>query len=281
MLDPLGTPTGRFTCRNPELQAVPAKLKQAFIADQDHVLIEADFSQIELRVLAHFSQDPAFLQAFSGGDCEVDLHRRTAALALDIDEADVTVEQRNTIGKRINFGISYGLTPHGLAEQLSLDTDTAQDFIHAFFAGYPGIQHWQQAVQQQVIRDGHVRTLYGRRRHLPDVWSKNKATQQQALRQAVNTIIQGTAADINKMALARLHRALPESCRLLLTVHDSVLLEVPKGEAAETGRLVKRVMQTPPPEFPVPLVVAVRCGDCWRTASEWPARSRTQARWRL
>ena len=118
-------------------------------------------------------------------------------------------------------------------------------------------------MEQQVVRDGQVRTLYGRRRHLPDVWSRNKATKQQALRQAVNTITQGTAADINKLALARLHRALPENCRLLLTVHDSVLLEVPKGEADEAGRLVKRVMQTPPPEISVPLVAAIRCGDCW------------------
>ena len=242
---------------------MPPELKAAFIADEGHVLIEADFSQIELRVLAHFSQEPAFLAAFSGDDSEVDLHRRTAALALGIDEADVTVEQRNTIGKGINFGIIYGLTPHGLAQTLSIDVDQADDFIAAFFDGYPAIGQWQQAVEQQVIRDGEVRTLYGRRRHLPDVRSRNKDAKQRALRQAVNTIIQGTAADINKLALARLHRALPEYCRLLLTVHDSVLVEVPEDQAGPAGRLVQRVMQSPPPEFTVPLVVDVSSGRCW------------------
>jgi len=262
-LDPLGTATGRFSCARPALQAVPPELKRAFIAGPNHVLIEADFSQIELRVLAHFSRDPAFLQAYSGGDSEVDLHRRTAALALGIDEADVTVEQRNTIGKAVNFAIIYGQTPQGLAATLDIDPDQAQDFIDAFFAGYPAIRNWQQAVERQVIRDGQVRTLYGRRRYLPDVWSRNKATKQQALRRAVNTIIQGTAADINKLALARLYKALPSNCRLLLTVHDSVLLEVPKGETKAAGRLVRQVMQAPPPDFSVPLVVAVRCGRCW------------------
>jgi DNA polymerase-1 len=137
---------------------------------------------------------------------------------------------------------------------VSIDVAQAEQFSAAYFAGYPAIRRRKQAVEQQVYGDLQVRTLYGRRRYLPDVWSRSKDAKQRALRQAVNTIIQGTAADINKLALVRLHRALPDCCRLLLTVHDSVLLEVPEDRAESTSRLVRRVMQSPLPEFTVPLV---------------------------
>jgi len=263
ILDPLGTPTGRFTCTAPPLQALPAELRRAVVADDDYVLLEADFAQVELRVLAHFTQEAAFLEAYSGDGDEGDLHRRTAALALGIDEADVTDKQRNRIGKAVNFAIIYGQTPHGLADKLGIDVEQAQEFIDAYFDGYPRIRNWKKTVERQVARDGVVWTLYGRRRHLPDVWSRNKAIKSKALRQAVNTIIQGTAADINKMALARLHGALPGDCRMLLTVHDSVLIEIPEDQTEAVGRLVKRAMEKQPSGFLVPLAVDVKCGRSW------------------
>lgn len=262
-LDPLGTATGRFTCRNLELQAVPAELRRVFVADDGYVLLEADFSQIELRVLAHFSNEPLLLAAYTGDDNEVDIHRRTAALALGIDESDVNQQQRNDVGKAINFGIVFGQTEYGLAGKLGIGVQEAASFIEAFFVGYPAVRQWIKSVRRETQRRGAVETLYGRRRRLADATCADDRLRERAFRQSVNTIIQGTAADINKMALARLHKALPDDCHLLLTVHDSVLMEVPKRRAKRLAALVRQVMEEPPPKFDVPLVVSVNYGPSW------------------
>jgi DNA polymerase-1 len=246
-----------------ELQAVPAELRRVFVADDGYVLLEADFSQIELRVLAHFSNEPLLLAAYTGDDNEVDIHRRTAALALGIDESDVNQQQRNDVGKAINFGIVFGQTEYGLAGKLGIGVQEAASFIEAFFVGYPAVRQWIKSVRRETQRRGAVETLYGRRRRLADATCADDRLRERAFRQSVNTIIQGTAADINKMALARLHKALPDDCHLLLTVHDSVLMEVPKRRAKRLAALVRQVMEEPPPKFDVPLVVSVNYGPSW------------------
>ena len=262
-LNPLIAPTGRFSCSEPPLQAIPEDMLDAFVASDGNMLIEADFSQIELRVLAHYTKDPAFLTAYGDTKHQIDIHRKTAALALGIPESDVTDEQRRDIGKSVNFGIVYGQTKYGLADKLGISLDEAQAFIDGFLRGYPQVKKWIELVERKVQRLSKVRTLYGRRRHLPHASSFNRGKKAHALRQAVNTIIQGTAADINKMALSRLYKALPDDCHMLLTVHDSVLLEVPKQQVKKVVPLIRRVMEEQPPKFTVPIVVDIKAGQSW------------------
>jgi DNA polymerase-1 len=259
-LDPLGAATGRLSCKNPALQAVPALLLEMFVAEPGHLLIELDFSQIELRVLAYLSQDPGLLDAYSGD--EVDLHRRAAAWALVIPEEHVTQAQRDTIGKVLNFSIIYGMTPLGLADKLGVPVEEAQRLLARYWKDYPEVPRWAEGVRRAAWRDGFVTTLYGRRRRLPGLRSDEQ--QAHAMREAVNTKIQGTAADINKLALIRLHRALPPDCRLLLTVHDSVLVEAPEPRAAEVAAHLQKVMEEPPPGFDVPIKVKARWGATWK-----------------
>jgi DNA polymerase-1 len=260
-LDSLGAVTGRFSCANLPLQSVPRDLLDVFVAKPGNLLIEADFSQIELRVLAHYSQEPSFVQAYR--DEGVDIHRHTAALALEIPYASVTPELRNSIGKTVNFAIIYGITPSRLAEKLRVELAVAEFFLDSYLCGYPEIFRWSEGVKDQAWNLGYVTTLYGRRRRLPDVRSTEPNLQEGALRQAVNAVIQGTAADINKLALVRLHRALDPECHMLLTVHDSVLLEVPEARAREIADRVKEIMEVRPPEFSIPLKVNVHVGKTW------------------
>jgi DNA polymerase I-like protein with 3'-5' exonuclease and polymerase domains len=260
-LDPLGAVTGRFGCRNVPLQSMPKMLQDVFVADDGYQLVEADFSQIEPRVLAHFSREPALVRGFRKNT--FDVHRSTAAIALGIGEDHVTSKQRNKVGKRVNFAIIYGSSAHALARQLGISHEEANAFLTTFFGGYPRIASWISHVHAHVERHGAVRTLYGRRRRLPDARSANPGKKAHALRQAVNAIIQGTAADINKLALVRLHRVLPGDCRMLLTVHDSVLLEVPDDRVKEVVLLVRRVLQKPPPKFSIPLAVDIHVGPNW------------------
>ena len=259
-LDSLGTATGRFTCEAPPLHSLPGELRDLIVAPPGHLIVEADFSQIELRVLAHFSEDRGLLAAFHDG---IDLHRRTAALALGVPEVDVSDDQRNDIGKAVNFGIVYGQTPYGLAAKLGINEDEAGSFLATFFEAHPGVRAWIEEIEEGALRDGYVTTLYGRRRQLPAVWSDNRAEQARGLRQAVNTVIQGTAAEINKIALARLNRELGAECRLMLTVHDAVLAEVPRNRADELSVRIGCLMEELPPGFRVPLKVALGVGDTW------------------
>jgi DNA polymerase-1 len=175
----------------------------------------------------------------------------------------VTKEQRNGYGKMLNFAILYGQGAAGLSRTLGISESEAKRRIAAYFSSYPQVQQWKQIVEQQAMESHEVRTLYGRRRTLPDVGSCDTSRRRPALRQAVNTVIQGTAADINKFALVCLYNSLPETCRLLVTVHDSVLIEVPEDDVETIAKLVKNVMQTPPPKFSVPLVVDVQYGRTW------------------
>lgn len=258
-LEPLGAVTGRFSCRNPNLQGLPAPLLAAIEAPPGNLLLEADFSQCELRVLAHFSQDERLLRTYTEGG--VDLHRETAAQVMQIAEDEVTEEQRN-MGKQINFSIIYGMTEYGLNEKLEIAPDAAHGMLDRYFAAYPGVQRWIYRVRAALEEHAHVRTLFGRRRQLPEIWQR-RGNIYQARREAVNTIIQGTAADLLKLALVRLNAVLPTEVKLLLTVHDSVLLEVPEHLAESVRSRTIEAMETLPAGFTVPLKVDVRCGRTW------------------
>ena len=258
-LDPLGTLTGRYSCSDPPLQALDKRVRRAIEAAPGCVLMEADYSQMELRVLAHFSQDAALLHAFQH---DIDLHIRTAASVLGIAEADVTDQQRQ-LGKTLNFGIVYGQTAYGLADDQAMPYQRAQDLLDAHAEAYPGVAAWIADVHQQARNNGEVRTLYGRRRYLPNIYSASPADAAEARRQAVNTIIQGSAADLMKLALVRLHNDLPESVQMLLPVHDSVLLSLPQELVEETRQIVVAAMEAVPAGSTVPLRVDIKIGRTW------------------
>jgi DNA polymerase-1 len=258
-LDPLGTATGRYSCSDPPLQALDRRVHRAIEASPGCVLLEADYSQMELRVLAHFSEDAALLHAFYN---DIDLHVRTAAGVLGIAEDAVTDQQRS-LGKTLNFGIVYGQTAYGLADELAVPQQQAEALLPAHAATYPGVTAWIAAVHEQARNSGEIRTLYGRRRQLPNIYSASDALAAEARRQAVNTIIQGTAADLMKMALIRLNDALPDGVRMLLPVHDSVLLELPEGLVEDTRQIVREAMEAVPASFSVPLKVEIKTGRTW------------------
>jgi len=260
-LDPLGAVTGRFSCSNPNLQGLPREVLAAFVAPSGHTLIEADFSQVELRVLAHLSQDPVFLNTLR--DPHGDIHLGTAAAALGIPPSAVTPEQRSRIGKKVNFAIIYGQTATGLAEALDASESDAQAFIDAFARAYPDVHFWAVEVRHAVRQHGYVATCCGRRRRLPEARSTTSAIASRALRQAVNAIVQGTAADLNKLALVRLWQTLPADWYLLLTVHDSVLISVPDAHVVTAVDWVRHTMEYLPAGFSVPLRVDVGIGKTW------------------
>ncbi|MEI8373464.1 MAG: DNA polymerase A family protein [Planctomycetota bacterium] len=259
-LDPLGTVTGRYSCKDPNLQGLPAAVRSAVEASPGHLLMEADVSQCELRVLAHFSQDPRLLATYRDGN--VDLHVQTAAAALGIAAEQVTAEQRG-IGKQVNFAIVYGMAADGLARRLAISPGEAQALLDSYFVTYPGVGAWIAQAHAAAYEDHEVRTLSDRRRRLPDIRSRDPSAVATAHRQSVNTIVQGTAADLLKLALIRLHNTLPEDVRMLLPVHDSVLLEVPTELVEETQRIVTEAMEALPPGFSVPLKVDIHAGKTW------------------
>jgi DNA polymerase I-like protein with 3'-5' exonuclease and polymerase domains len=262
-LDPLGTETGRFICTSPNLLGVPSELREAFIAEPGHELIELDASQMELRVLAHFSQSPELLQAFQRG---TDLHQLTAAHVLGLGRQPVSDAQRS-IGKEVNFAIIYGQTAAGLASKLGVTKDEAQGYIDGFFRAYTRVAAWVEQTKDEARKQGLVKTLYGRRRWLPDVNSGDEGKVRHAFRQAVNTVIQGTAADIHKLAIARVFAELPNDCRMLLAVHDSMLVDVPTGKRSKLTKLIRKAMQQAPPDFTVPIEITIGYGQNWRECS--------------
>ena len=254
-LDPLGADTGRFSCAEPNLLGVPHPVRHAIRARPGHTLVEADISQAELRVLAHFSRDPGLVEAFRAGN--VDLHAHTAALLGDGDTAD------RKIGKAVNFGIAYGETEYGLSDKLGVSVEKARGYIDNFFQGHPAVYDWIETVKSQVRYHGYVQTLFGRRRSLPEIWLSGQAVVAKAERQAVNTAVQGTAADLMKIILARLYHSLPEGCRMLVAIHDSVLLEVPSGQTLEVKQILQETMEAQLPGFSIPIRVDVNDGEDW------------------
>ncbi len=246
-----GSETGRISSNNPNLQNIPVRselgreIRRAFVAAPGAKLLAADYTQVELRVLAHISQDEAMLAAFRAG---VDIHKATAATIYGVPLEQVTSEQRS-IAKMVNFATSYGVSAFGLAARTSLNRTEAQAFLDAYFKTYPGIRRYVDETIQKAKEQGYVETLLGRRRYFPILKNRSgsPADRQQAERAAINHPIQGTAADIIKIAMVRLHAALREqglASRMLLQVHDELVLEVPDGELAAAATLVRAVMES-------------------------------------
>lgn len=243
-----GTATGRLSSSNPNLQNIPIRteegrrIRSAFIADQGCCLLAADYSQIDLRVMAHYSGDQALIEAFRH---DQDIHRRTAAEIFFIAPELVTADMRR-VAKTINFGIVYGMSSFGLAGQLQISRKEAQTFIDRYFAHFSGIKDFMERIVAQARRDGFVTTLLGRRRLLPEIGSSNRVQREFAERTAINTPIQGTAADIIKLAMLHVHQELEKrklGTRMLLQIHDELVFEVPHQEREEVAALVAERME--------------------------------------
>lgn len=261
--------TGRLSSTDPNLQNIPIrselgrKIRQAFIADPGFMIVSADYSQIELRVLTHFCEDPAFLNAFHHG---ADIHRRTAAEVFEVEEVAVTSEQRR-IAKAINFGLVFGQTDFGLARVLKVSRQEAKQYIERYFARYAKVKTYMTEAIETARRTSQVVTLLGRVRPLPEIHSSRAQLRSYAERIARNTPIQGSAADILKVAMLRVARGLERfpKARFLLTVHDELVFEVPTEEVPEFIPWVKAVMETAF-TLKVPLVVDVGAGSNWGDA---------------
>ena len=262
--------TGRLSTTNPNLQAIPIRtelgreIRSAFVAESGHRLMSADYSQVELRILAHVSGEPVLKAAFARNE---DIHARTAAEVLGKDAATLTKDERN-VAKMVNFGIIYGISAFGLSENLEIPREEAQTYIDAYLARFPHVQDFIQRTIEQAARDGYVTTLLGRRRPVPEIRASNRQTRALGERLAVNSVMQGTAADVIKVAMIRIHQRLREegrSARLVLQVHDELLLEVPETETSAAKELVRREMCNAYPLDP-PLAVDVGTGDDWNDA---------------
>jgi DNA polymerase-1 len=263
----IGISTGRLSSSNPNLQNIPIRtaqgreIRRAFIAEEGYRLIAADYSQVELRILAHVAQDEGLLQAFARDE---DIHAATAATVLGIPIDQVDKNQRR-IAKTVNFGLIYGQTPFGLAQSTGMSRDEARAFIDTYFEKYPGIQQYIKETKEMALKQGYVETLLGRRRDFTHLASAKGAQRAAAEREAINMPIQGTAADIMKQAMidlhARLQKEQPRS-RMLLQVHDELVLEAPAAAVEETISLTRKVMCNVF-ELRVPLKVDVEVGQNW------------------
>ena len=265
-----GTATGRLSSSDPNLQNIPIRsaegrrVRQAFIAAPGHKLVAADYSQIELRIMAHLSEDPSLLAAFKSGQ---DIHRATAAEVFGVATDEVTADQRRS-AKAINFGLIYGMSAFGLARQLTIGRKQAADYIEIYFARYPGVQNYMNTIRHTAAERGYVETIFGRRLYLPEINARNGMRRQAAERTAINAPMQGTAADIIKRAMVSVDDWLRQGTlksRMIMQVHDELVLEVPESELQliQAG-LIQRMESAA--ELLVPLVVDVGVGDNWDEA---------------
>jgi len=266
------TTTGRLSSSDPNLQNIPIRshegreIRKAFTAEPGFVLIAADYSQIELRLMAHFSGDAVLTQAFSDG---ADIHAATAAVVNDIDLADVSGEMRRR-AKIINFGILYGMSAFGLAKQLGVSRGEAKDFIEAYFARYPSVRGFMDATLSRARQDAFVETLLGHRVYVPEINSSNGMRRAYAERTAINAPLQGSAADIIKIAMIRLHQRLKEEApeaSIILQVHDELIVEAPAAHRQAVAAIMEDTMQTAV-ELNVPLIVDIGYGDNWFEAHQ-------------
>jgi DNA polymerase-1 len=293
--------TGRLSSSDPNLQNIPIRtqtgreIRRAFIADEGSVLLSADYSQVELRVLAHMSGDESLIETFQRG---ADIHRATASKMFNIPEADLTAEQRRA-AKTINFGVLYGMSAFRLSNELNISTAQAKEWIEAYFSRYPKIQELLDRTLDEARASGKVTTLFGRVRYIPEIHNRSFTVRGNAERMAINAPIQGTAADLLKLAMIALERKLGQSndrklsqnnerklgqnndpklgqnndpklrsgARMLLTVHDEIVIEAPEGEAAEVAGIVKETMENIFP-LAVPLAVDAHWGKSWFDAKE-------------
>lgn len=261
------TATGRLSSVDPNLQNIPVRtelgreLRRMFVAEQGRVLVDADYSQIELRVLAHVADDDAMIEAFRGGQ---DIHATTASKVYGVPVEDVTPQMRSSC-KAVNFGIVYGISDFSLAQDIGVTRKEAAAFIQSYLDTYPGVHHYMESIKQSARETGYVETLFGRRRALPELNSKNFNLRSFGERAAMNTPIQGTAADIIKIAMLRVRDRLKAEgfeARLILQVHDELILEAPEHEAERAAALLREEMEHAA-ELRVPLVAEAKLGHSW------------------
>jgi DNA polymerase-1 len=262
--------TGRLSSTDPNLQNIPvrteegSRIRRAFVAEPGQVLVSADYSQIELRLLAHVADIPQLKESFANGE---DIHARTASevFGVPMEGMDAATRRR---AKAINFGIIYGISAFGLARQLQIEPAEARAYIDLYFQRYPGIRDYMEATKDEARRHGYVLTPFGRRCWIPGIADKNPARRGYAERQAINAPLQGGAADIIKRAMVKLPAAMAKSnlgARLLLQVHDELLFEVPEQQAPALAELARSVMQSAA-TLSVPLVVETGQGRNWAEA---------------
>ncbi len=264
------TATGRLSSSDPNLQNIPVRtpegrrIRQAFVADPGYKLLSADYSQIELRIMAHLSGDPGLQHAFAEG---VDIHRATAAEVFAVDPAHVSEEMRRH-AKAINFGLIYGMSAFGLARQLKIDRATAQEYVDLYFARYPGVKSFMDRTRTQAREQGFVETVFGRRLYAQDINASNQARRQYAERAAINAPMQGTAADLIKLAMLAVDRWIARSgtdARMIMQVHDELVFEVRESEVGPTREQIRDCMVSVT-TLAVPLVVDIGVGDNWDEA---------------
>jgi DNA polymerase-1 len=262
--------TGRLSTTNPNLQAIPVRtelgreIRSAFVAGDGFRLLSADYSQVELRILAHVSGEPKLREAFARGE---DIHAATASEVLGVPQAELTKDQRN-VAKMVNFGIIYGISAFGLSENLEIPREEAQTYIDAYLARFPHVQDFIARTVEQAELDGYVTTLFGRRRPVPELKASNRQTRSLGERLAVNSVMQGTAADVIKAAMVAIHKRLRDEgrgARLVLQVHDELLVEVPDAELSAVRDLVREEMCSAYPLDPE-LAVDVGVGADWNEA---------------
>ena len=262
-----GTETGRISCSTPNLQNIPIKtdigkqIRRAFVASSNNLLLACDYSQIELRILAHLSKDECLICAFKENK---DIHKATAALICGVDEKDVADDMRD-LAKRVNFGIVYGLTSYGLSRDLNISPGEAQCFIDAYFSRYPKVKDYQDAQIKFAQKNGYVSTILGRRRPTLEINNKNQTIRQFAERQAVNAPIQGSAADLIKLAMVDIHKqikASPWKSRMVLQIHDELIFDAPEEEIKQLVPLVKDRMENVL-KLLVPIKVEIKSGRNW------------------
>ena len=261
------TATGRISSTEPNLQNIPTRmelgkrLRKVFKPEKEKLYVDADYSQIELRVLAHISEDKHMIEAFNNGE---DIHKQAASKVLGIPIEEVTKEQRSS-AKAVNFGIVYGISDFGLAEQIGLSRKKAKEYINQYLSEYSGIKFFMETITEQAKEQGYVETLYNRRRYIPELKSNNYMVRQFGQRAAMNTPIQGTAADIMKIAMIKVYREIKNrklNSKIVLQVHDEMRREVPKEELEEVKTLLKQCMESAI-TLKVPLIAEISEADNW------------------
>ncbi len=264
------TATGRLSSSDPNLQNIPIRseegrrIREAFVASDGYTLLAADYSQIELRIMAHLSQDAGLLKAFAAGE---DIHRHTAAEIFGVTLDNVSGDQRRS-AKAINFGLIYGMSAHGLSKQLGIERHQAADYMTTYFERYPGVKRYMEKTREQAKLDGYVETLFGRRLFLPEINSSNGLRRQYAERTAINAPMQGTAADIIKRAMIDIHQWLVDeksSIRMIMQVHDELVFEVPVDQIDMAKTKIEQFMSNAA-KLDVPLDVGIGTGDNWEQA---------------
>jgi DNA polymerase-1 len=269
-LNQIATTTGRISSENPNLQNIPVRsaegreMRRAFIPEEGSGLLTADYSQIELRVLAHLAEDPGLIDAFARG---ADVHTTTAAGVFDVEEQDVNEFQRR-FAKVVNYGLAYGMEAYGLGQRLDIPTDQAREILDRYFESFPNVHEYMERTVAEAKSRGYTTTILGRRRQITELAASNVRLRQMGERMAQNAPVQGSAADVFKLAMVNLDRALAAAgleSRMIMTVHDELVFEVPLGEREKLEPLVREVMESVT-ELRVPLVVDIGFGPTWAEA---------------